>query len=148
MKYLRLFEDSNNIGSYEEAESLEAEVYEFTNSRLAYLIDEGFRIDTLIIERDNYYAVRVAISEVDMKTFYWSDIKMYFPNFLRELNEYYEVDRPEKSSKVPSLKKSDILFITPAHGIRFTIKELLKDQDTSLTFKIQTIRLEIKNRKL
>ena len=82
-----------------------------------------------------------------MKCFYWNDVKMYFPNFLRELTECYEVDRPERDSKVPSIKKSDILFITPAYGIRFTIKELLKDQDTSLTFKIQTIRLEIKDRK-
>ena len=145
MKYLRLFE---NVNSYEEAESLEAEVYEFVSNRLAYLIDEGFQIDTLIIERDNYYAVRVAISELNMKCFYWNDVKMYFPNFLRELIEYYELDRPERDSKVPSIKKSDILFITPAYGIRFTIKELLKDQDTSLTFKIQTIRLEIKAKKI
>ena len=152
MKYLRLFE---SVNSYEEAESLEAEVYEFVSNRLAYLIDEGFQIDTLIIERDNYYAVRVAISELNMKCFYWNDVKMYFPNFLRELTEYYEVDRPERDSKVPSIKKSDILFITPAYGIykifyniRFTIKELLKEQDTSLTFKIQTIRLEIKAKKI
>ena len=39
MKYLRLFE---SVNSYEEAESLEAEVYEFVSNRLAYLIDEGF----------------------------------------------------------------------------------------------------------
>jgi hypothetical protein len=149
MKYLRLFEESNNIASYEEAESLEAEVYEFANNRLAYLIDEGFRIDTLIIERDNYYVVRVAISEVDMKTFYWNDIKMYFPNFLRELNEYYEVDRPEKSSKVPSIKKSNILFISYGRSIRFSIKELLEYQDnTSYRIKLETIRLEIKGRKV
>lgn len=149
MKYLRLFE---SVNSYEEAESLEAEVYEFVSNRLAYLIDEGFQIDTLIIERDNYYAVRVAISESNMKFFYWDDVKMYFPNFLRELTEYYEVDRPERDSKVPSIKKSDILFITNGFAIKHNINELLIDIDTLPDFsskitKLKTIRLEVKDRK-
>lgn len=158
MKYLKpIFEKYKSTLTEEEANELEKDVNSFVSDRLAYLLDEGFEVTTIVVYDSNnngHYSVRVAITQQSKvinpfsfstnKFYNWFEVKDYFITFFNELVQTFEIDRPEKNSKVPSIKKSDIQIITDRYMLRLNIKDLMNDFDNSLeNIKIEGIRFEI-----
>lgn len=92
MKYLHKFNENNT-----QSESL-TEIKNFCNTNLAYLMDEGFKLDFLVrknrIGSQVHKTVRVLLNKngiSDPNLFIWNDIKDDFIPFITLLSEKYKL---------------------------------------------------------
>ena len=79
MRYIKLFE------------AFEDDLLEFTQDRLAYLMDDGFDITTKDIQNDLYVIGCTRISIVKRSGFTWEEITDRFSPYVYMLNKEYNI---------------------------------------------------------
>ena len=72
-------------------ESLKDDLLEFTQDRLAYLIDDGFEITTRNTQNDLYVIGCTRISIVKRSGFTWEEITDRFSPYIYMLNKEYNI---------------------------------------------------------
>jgi hypothetical protein len=85
MRYLRKFNESL---------SKEEELQEFCESNLAYLLDEGFRINIKTVRPDSDNLTGIKITRKDNNfLFSWVEVKDYLIPFIERLSKSYQIDQ-------------------------------------------------------
>lgn len=79
MRYIKLFE------------GFKEDVLEFTQDRLAYLMDDGIEITTKDIQNDLYVIGCTRISIVKRSGFTWEEITDRFSPYIYMLNKQYNI---------------------------------------------------------
>lgn len=129
MKHLRKFNESKF--------SLREDLQEFCDTYLAYLYDEGFKIDLNDLPNSwepDFHAtgsmtklIRITKPSPDMGyrvNFYWKDIEDNFIPFIEVLQQKYYL-------------RTNIEFITPTNQIMFKPMEIINELgDLNYTFKM------------
>lgn len=129
MRYLKEFNESFRAPS-----SFREEIQEFCENRLAYLIDEDFRIQTNLWDLDpvsvSFILIRRFDSQIEPISFSWEDVKDYYIPFLQMLQRKYNVINTSKS---PNITNSEVnVVIRPTEESRdsvyYTLYEALEDK--------------------
>lgn len=141
MKHLKRFNESISVLDKEE-------VREFCETRLAYLLDDGYEIhirkdldSTLVISFNlpsNKFGLSIRTSlnlDEDFVKFKWNDIKDYFIPFLTHLSNNYEIN-------------GKVQFAVNRLGCKtyyfYNTQQIIDDQPTKLDYHLYEIEIIIK----
>jgi hypothetical protein len=102
MKYLKRFNESVDF---------EERLKDFCETRLAYLLDEGFEV--VLNDLDETYDCEITIKREDQRTFTWDEVKDHVVPFIIHLNKEYELYKSDDCSDDEYLpvKVGDIGYI-------------------------------------
>jgi len=119
MKYLKPFNESTDDNFVEE-------VRDFCETNLAYLLDEGGKVEVYTFESDTLLHINITDST-------WSNIKDHMIPFLTRLKNNYQIEeRPSSGFKYGVQLKAAIWdYPAPLHFANFPFKmeDLIKDNN-------------------
>ena len=99
MKYIKLFEAFDRL-----SRDQKAELQDYCETNLAYLIDEGFRIrigQNLVMNSEDHNKISIQItkkdsadtSDIDREDFLWKDVKDQLIPFVLRLEKIYDIEK-------------------------------------------------------
>lgn len=125
---IRLFKENNSYN----------DIVDFTNSYLAYLLDEGFNVSFKKVDSSKVNLVKITIVKSSQQIFDWSDIKDYIISYLDVLKTNYSTSKY-------------VRFYSPPSEIMYTIDKVINDDNfyieneyhSSYDNKLKSIEIKI-----